>query len=58
MTVLRIAFVALALMLDAGPAIIAYIVASIIVPMEPKGPAAVPAPPEWPTPPAPPAPPA
>lgn len=52
-TVLRIAFVALALMLDAGPAIIAYIIASIIVPMEPK--AAAPVAPEWPTPPAPPA---
>ncbi|MBA4371141.1 MAG: hypothetical protein C0418_06155 [Coriobacteriaceae bacterium] len=56
-TVLRVAFVALALLLDAGPAIIAYIIASIIVPKEPDVAAVPPAPIEWPTPPAPPAPP-
>lgn len=35
-TVLRLVFVALALFLNAGPAIFAYIVASIVIPEEPK----------------------
>lgn len=58
-TLLRLAYVALALMFEAWPAIVAYIAASIIVPEAPKEDGAAEwAPPAPPTPPAPPPPPA
>ena len=57
-TVLRLAFLALAFLLDIGGVIVAYIVLWIVVPEEPESvvSAAAPPPAQWPTPPAPPAP--
>lgn len=65
-TLLRLLVVAVALLTDAGPFILAYVIAAIVIPYRPEGqPAAAaqpfvtqaPAPPQAPEPPAPPAPP-
>lgn len=57
-TLMRLAFLALVLLLDLGGLVAAYIVMAIVVPQEPKGVAPVPQQPAWPAAPAPPAPPA
>jgi phage shock protein PspC (stress-responsive transcriptional regulator) len=58
-TLLRLAFIALVILLDMGVLIAVYIVMAIVVPLEPEGGAApyVPVEPTWPTPNTPPPPP-
>ncbi len=47
-TLLRLAFIALVVLLDIGALVAVYIVMAIVVPSEPRPDAAVPAPPAWP----------